>query len=50
MIKCNLCPMQFKDNELLDKQIERHERWHLSCKKEKRNTAEGVVTWEIIND
>ena len=31
-------------------QLRKHERFHLYCKAEKRNTTEGVVLWEIGND
>ena len=52
MIRCNLCNMDFNrmplDDEFLHKQLRRHERFHLHCAVEKRNTTEGVVLWEII--
>ncbi len=54
MIICKLCQMEFKkmplDDPFLHKQLRRHERFHLYCKAEKRNTTEGVVLWEIGND
>ena len=53
MIRCNLCQMEFKkmplDDPFLHKQLRRHERFHLNCKAEKRNTTEGVVLWEILH-
>ena len=51
MIRCNLCQMEFKkmplDDKFLHKQLRQHERFHLHCAAEKRNTTEGVVLWEI---
>ena len=38
------------DDEFLHKQLRQHERFHLHCAIEKRNTCEGVVKWEIIHN
>ena len=46
MISCNLCQEEFDENDpLINERKIRHERFHLHCKKEKRNTTEGVVKW-----
>lgn len=47
MIECNLCGMRFQDklNPLLEVIKKTHERWHMNCRKEKRNTTEGKVEW-----
>jgi len=37
------------DDPFLHKQLRRHERFHLNCKAEKRNTTEGVVLWELCH-
>ncbi len=47
MIECNLCGMQLSDDSefLLNVRRKRHERFHIRCAFEKRNTVEGVVEW-----
>lgn len=44
-MKCNLCNIIFYPNPLIIIQMERHEKFHIDCMKQKRNTVEGVVEW-----
>lgn len=37
---CNLCNANVGSYGMV-----RHEEWHKHCKKDKRNTVEGVVKW-----
>ena len=47
MKQCNLCGMSFPDDEYFKYRKTQHERWHTNCKKDKRNTVEGDVIWNI---
>ncbi len=46
MIKCNLCQWETADDNVHGK--ERHEVWHRDARKQKRNTTQGIVNWEVI--
>jgi len=46
-MKCNLCDQEFNDSPVLRQQMSRHASWHLHCKRDKRNTTEGIVEWII---
>lgn len=40
MPTCSLCNADVGSYGMI-----RHEEWHTNCKKNKRNTVEGVVKW-----
>lgn len=49
-IKCSLCPICFDDTDpyiLIRK--DRHEQFHANARRDKRNTTNGIVTWEVLN-
>lgn len=46
-ISCNLCPQFFTENPDLPTQLKRHEEWHLYARIQKRNTANGRVSWIV---
>lgn len=50
--KCNLCNIEFEDNELIEQQKERHRTFHidesLGTNKPKRNWTFGKVEWVVI--
>ena len=41
--------MEFADDDIIDARKKRHEEFHLHCKLQKRNTAEGIVVWEVTD-
>ena len=43
-MECDLCHMIFKEDMIRRRMIV-HERFHMDCRKEKRNTTEGKVNW-----
>lgn len=43
--ECNLCGIILAD---YSSALARHERFHLHCKKEHRNTTEGIVGWRKV--
>jgi hypothetical protein len=45
LISCSLCGIEFPDDETFQFRKLPHERFHKHCKKEKRNTTEGIVVW-----
>ena len=47
---CNLCGMELPHDSDIIIREDIHIRWHKNCKKEKRNTTEGIVMYDLIND
>lgn len=48
-ITCSLCGIEFfKHDPDIDKRKLRHEEFHTSCRKQKRNTTEGIVVWNEV--
>jgi hypothetical protein len=46
MIECNLCGWQTQDDNMHGKS--RHEEWHSKARVQKRNTTNGVVSWQVL--
>ncbi len=49
-IQCSLCGQEFDKLEpLIEERKARHQEFHSHCKKQKRNTTEGIVVWELVD-
>ena len=39
--------MVLPTDSVIESRKKQHERWHMNCKKHKRNTKEGIVEWKV---